>query len=202
MSQTMTSLRQSLRQKRNNIQLSNRAKFDTAINQTLLKTGILLRSPYIASYLANDGEPTLDLFIKTCSTSRCQHYLPVLNRKQLKFSAYSWGDDLENNRFNIPEPAIKRYFPANLLATILIPLVGFDKQGHRIGMGGGYYDRSLSFMLNPSCKKKPLLIGIAYSSQAVRKIERQAWDVPLDAVITELGLMCFSTKAQRLLLTP
>jgi len=201
MSQPATSLRQLLRKKRNEIRLADRAKFDYSINQSLLNTGLLLRSSSIATYLANDGEPALNLFIRTCSSTRCRHYLPILDRQRLKFSSYSWGDKLKNNSFNIPEPTNRHYFPANLFPTILIPLVGFDEQGHRLGMGGGYYDRSLSFMLNPSCKKKPLLIGIAYSSQMVSKIERQTWDVPLDAIITELGLMCFSTKAKQRLST-
>ena len=201
MPQLTTSLRRSLRQKRNDITLSDRAEFDYSINRSLLKTGLLLRSSRVASYLANDGEPSLNLFIQTCSTSRCRHYLPVLDKQQLKFSAYSWGDGLVNNNFNIPEPTTEHFFPAKFLATILIPLVGFDEQGHRLGMGGGYYDRTLSFMLNPLCQKKPLLIGIAYSSQMVSKIEQQAWDVPLDAIITELGLICFSTKAKQRLLT-
>lgn len=201
MPQLTTSLRQSLRQKRNDILPSDRAQFDYSINQSLLKAGVLLHSSSIASYLANDGEPALDLFIKTCSTTRCHHYLPVLGRQRLKFSSYSWGDDLENNCFNIPEPSAKHYFPATLFTTIIIPLVGFDEQGHRLGMGGGYYDRTLSFMLNPMCRKKPLLIGIAYSSQMVSNIKRQAWDVPLDAIITELGLVCFTTKAKQRLFT-
>ena len=201
MPQLTTSLRQSLRQKRKKILLSDRAQFNHSINQSLLKAGFHLRSSIIASYLANDGEPALDLFIKTCSTTQCQHYLPVLDRQRLKFSPYSWGDELENNKFNIPEPSAKSYFPATLFTTIIIPLVGFDEHGHRLGMGGGYYDRTLSFMLNPLCRKKPLLIGVAYSSQMVSNIKRQAWDVPLDAIITELGLTCFTTKAKQRLFT-
>ena len=199
MLQTTISLRRLLRQKRNNISSSDRAIFDHSINQSLINTALLLRSPKIASYLANDGEPNLDLFIKTSSTGLSHHYLPVLNKQQLKFSSYSWGDKLKSNRFNIPEPLPKHTLPPRLLSTILIPLVGFDHLGHRIGMGGGYYDRTLSFMRNPLYQKKPLLIGIAYSAQKTQDIKPEPWDVPLDAVITEQGLTCFSVKAKHYL---
>ncbi|PHR50819.1 MULTISPECIES: 5-formyltetrahydrofolate cyclo-ligase [Cycloclasticus] len=200
MTQLIPSLRQSLRRRRNAISTSDRARFDYSINQHLLKTGLLLRSSSAASYLANDGEPTLDLFIQACSKTRCKHYLPALNKQRLRFSSYLWGDPLENNRFNIPEPAKQLYLPAKLLTSILIPLVGFDQLGHRIGMGGGYYDRTLNFMLSPACKKKPLLVGIAYSLQMVDTIKPEAWDVPLDAIVTELGVVCFSAKAKQRLL--
>jgi len=199
MLQTSISLRQLLRQKRNNISPSDRATFDNSINQSIISTALLLRSPKIASYLANDGEPALDLFIKTCSAGLSHHFLPVLNKQQLKFSSYSWGDELKSNRFNIPEPLAKHTLPPRLLSTILIPLVGFDHLGHRVGMGGGYYDRTLSFMRNPLCQKKPLLIGIAYSVQKTQEIKPEPWDVPLDAIITEQGLTCFSVKAKHYL---
>lgn len=202
MSEDVLSLRKSLRQQRNHLHPYDRKIFDLSINRTLLKSGILLRLPRIASYLANDGEPALDFFLKNSAEMHCQHYLPTLYQQQLKFAAYSWGDTLKNNRFNIPEPEFKQFFSTKLLNMILVPLVGFDSQGHRIGMGGGFYDRTLSFMLNPACKRKPLLIGIAYNIQRVHIITPQRWDIPLDAIITELGLTCFSNRARLLLRTP
>ena len=201
MPQSITSLRRALRHRRNNIAPEDRAQFDYSINQTFIKSGALLRSSSIASYLANDGEPSVDLIIKSCSSIHRPHYLPVLDKRRLKFSPYCWGDRLKNNIFNIPEPDTTQSFPAGFLTTILMPLVGFDRQGHRLGMGGGYYDRTLGFMLNSNCKKKPLLIGIAYSSQMHQNIEHQPWDIPLDAVITEHELLSFSTRAKQLLRT-
>ncbi|ORU91679.1 MAG: 5-formyltetrahydrofolate cyclo-ligase [Cycloclasticus sp. symbiont of Bathymodiolus heckerae] len=125
--------------------------------------------------------------------------MPVLKKHSLQFVRYSWGDELINNSFNIAEPLTTEKLPPKLLSTILIPLVGFDREGHRLGMGGGYYDRTLNFMLQKSCQKKPLLIGVGYSLQKVNHIQAQPWDVPLDAIVTECGLACFSTKAQSLL---
>jgi len=193
-----SSLRKTLRQSRRNIALAQRERLDFLINQNIQKSGLFLRSNYIASYLANDGEPSVNFSIQSFSKTK-KHYLPVINKKQLKFAQYTFGDPLVTNTFNIAEPSIKQFLPTKLLSIILAPLVGFDNQGNRLGMGGGYYDRSLQFMSRQECKKKPLLIGIAYSLQEVEKIQSRHWDIPLDAVITENGVTCFSTLGKQLL---
>jgi len=192
-------LRHTLRQRRRNITPAQREYFDFLINQHIQKSGILLRSSSIASYLANDGEPSVNYSIQNCAKKALLHYLPVISKKRLKFAQYSFGGPLTSNAFNIPEPLTKHFLPARLLSSILIPLVGFDKQGNRLGMGGGYYDRTLNFMSQTACRKKPLLIGIAYSLQEVDSIQSRHWDIPLDAVITELGITCFSTRAKQFL---
>ncbi|MBL4744293.1 MAG: 5-formyltetrahydrofolate cyclo-ligase [Cycloclasticus sp.] len=199
MSNSSISLRRSLRLKRNNIAPATRLIFDSAINQILLKTGLSLRFSNIAGYLANDGEPSISPIIQTRSTCKQPFFLPVLDRKKLKFAHYHWGDPLDNNAFSIPEPTQNPTLPIKFLSAIFMPLVGFDLQGNRIGMGGGYYDRSLHFLRNSKCKKRPLLIGIAYQLQQVNDIKPHAWDIPLDAVVTENGLLCFSNKAKQLL---
>ncbi len=192
-------LRLSLRQRRREIPSHERAELDCLINKSIQRSGIFLRSPYIASYFANDGEPSVNFTIQTCSLTKTHHYLPVIAKKKLKFSQYTFGDPLTFNAFNIAEPITTRRLAARLLSAILVPLVGFDKQGHRIGMGGGYYDRTLDFMRQKKCKKMPLLIGIAYACQEVDSIRSQLWDIPMDAIITEQGITCFSIRAQQLL---
>lgn len=199
MSQATYSLRQSLQLQRRSISQKEREHFDYCIHQNLIKSGVLLRSNRIAGYFSNNGEPAVDLLMQICGERNLAFYLPVINKRILRFCLYKWGDDLQNNVFNIPQPANQHSLPSQFLSTILMPLVGFDSQGNRLGMGGGYYDRSLSFTLASSCKKKPLLIGIAYSCQQVKNIIRQNWDVSLDAVITEKGLTCFSSTAEQLL---
>ena len=74
-----------------------------------------------------------------------------------------------------------------------MPLVGFDRHGNRLGMGGGYYDRTLSFM---SMKKSPApqLVGLSYSFQELPKIVAQDWDIPLDYVVTEKEIICAKAK--------
>jgi 5-formyltetrahydrofolate cyclo-ligase len=70
--------------------------------------------------------------------------------------------------------------------VILMPLLGFDKHGTRLGYGGGYYDRTLA-----SLQKRPRLIGFAFALQEVDHIPREAHDVPLDAIVTETGVRNF-----------
>lgn len=197
MNHTATYLRNSLREQRNNLPPPLRQQFDGEIKKTLLDSGILNHFQHIAGYLANDGEPSIDPFIQTCADKKRSFYLPVLNGQELLFSLYQWGDALNKNTFNIPEPAKSQPLPAKKLDLVLLPLVGFDSSGNRLGMGGGYYDRTLSFLLEKPPKKRPLLIGIAYSLQHVENLQRQPWDVPLDAVITENGVSCFTKQAKQ-----
>lgn len=73
---------------------------------------------------------------------------------------------------------------------VLMPLLGFDRQGTRLGYGGGHYDRTLAAMSHP-----PRLIGFAFSAQELNHIPRETHDVPLDAVVTELGIHHFGAQA-------
>jgi 5-formyltetrahydrofolate cyclo-ligase len=73
---------------------------------------------------------------------------------------------------------------------VLMPLLGFDNAGTRLGYGGGYYDRTLAVL-----PKKPLLVGLAFAAQELAHIPRDAHDVPLDMVITEAGIRFFGAAA-------
>jgi len=74
--------------------------------------------------------------------------------------------------------------------VILMPLLGFDKRGTRLGYGGGYYDRTLA-----TFSKKPLLVGLAFAAQELDRIPREAHDVPLDAIVTEAGVRHFGAAS-------
>jgi 5-formyltetrahydrofolate cyclo-ligase len=74
---------------------------------------------------------------------------------------------------------------------VLAPLVAFDRSGNRLGMGGGYYDRSFAYLRHRVHWRRPRLIGYAYGFQEVQALERAHWDVPLSGVVTELGLRLF-----------
>ncbi len=67
-----------------------------------------------------------------------------------------------------------------------MPLVALDKKGNRLGMGGGFYDKSLA-----NCKNKPVKIGWAYDFQLVEKLNVNAWDIGLDIAVLPSGLMIF-----------
>ncbi len=108
----------------------------------------------------------------------------------LHFVAYQENDALRANRFGISEPAERRrLFQAENLDLVLMPMSGFDRLGNRLGSGGGYYDRTFSFVKkNPGI---PLLIGVGFVLQEVDSVPHDAWDIMLDGVLTEKELLLF-----------
>ncbi len=147
---------------------------------------------HVAGYLPNDGEldPTPLMGLAWSMGKRV--YLPVLSHLRsdhLLFAPYAPGDALRENRFGIPEPVVslRHMIDPKALDLVLTPLVAFDQQGHRLGMGGGFYDRSFAFLRRRRHWLKPHLVGMAYGFQRVDGLPHQPWDVPLDGVVTETG---------------
>ncbi|NQD92361.1 5-formyltetrahydrofolate cyclo-ligase, partial [Pseudomonas sp. CrR25] len=117
-------------------------------------------------------------------------YLPVLSpwpSTKMVFQQVQPRDTLTPNRFGIPEPrrSVARQRKAWALDLILLPLVGFDRYGGRIGMGGGFYDRSLAFRGRRKNWHKPTLLGLAHECQQVDRLALASWDVPLAATVTD-----------------
>ncbi len=110
--------------------------------------------------------------------------------KRLKFALWWPGMEIATNRLGIPEPVdTNASLAPDALDVVLVPLLGFDRRGHRLGFGGGYYDRSFAFLRDLERPSKPLLVGIGYASQEVDHIEPEDWDVRLDYVATERELI-------------
>ncbi len=162
-------------------------------NAQLLKTNLNRYLKFssrlkIAGYSAVQGEISLSPWIS--GNHRQLIYLPKLYEiisPQLRFAALSNETSWTKNRFNILEPDANwnNSLHAKQLNIILVPLVAFDRNGYRLGMGGGYYDRSLAFRRSRKKWFKPFLIGIAHSCQEHPALPHQNWDVPLDLIITE-----------------
>lgn len=151
------------------------------------------KSHHIATYVSRDAEFGSMPIIQEIWRAQKNCYLPALSTTQekfLNFIKFESNDVLQPNRYKILEPSHSTIIPAEQLDLVLIPLVGFDLQGHRLGMGGGYYDRTFEFLTsNPA--KKPLLIGLAYEAQCVDALPSDKWDVPLNGVLTEKGILLF-----------
>lgn len=147
----------------------------------------------IAAYLPADGELDTAPLIERAWAMGKRVYLPVLlpqGENRLWFARYTPDTPLVRNRFGIPEPARAAHTRIAPLALdlVLTPLVAFDAQGHRLGMGGGFYDRSFAYLLRHACWLRPRLIGLAYEFQRQPRLPAQAWDVPLHAVATDRRL--------------
>ncbi len=140
----------------------------------------------IAAYFAVNGEIGLTPLIEHAWIQGKQIYLPNLDQKTLRFSPYFEGQAMRTNRYRLPEPDVgdDDMLAPEDLDLVLAPLVVFDADGNRLGMGGGYYDRSFSFHKNPG-RKKPLLIGVAHEMQKVDRLNPAEWDVRLDMVVTD-----------------
>ncbi len=143
----------------------------------------------IACYLANDGEIDPVYVVRTAWKMRKRVYLPILSpfQRKLYFAPYIDGMEMHINRFGIPEPACS---PVNWLRPwqldlMLLPLVAFDANGNRLGMGGGFYDRSLAYRQSRTRSLKPKLIGLAHELQHEPQLATNSWDIPLDIIATE-----------------
>ena len=172
-------------------------------SQALIKN-IALLTPYrnaatVAMYWPSDGEISPLALLTAPHTSRKTWYLPILHpflTRKLWFAPYKRQAPLIRNRFNIPEPLdriAQRRAPWSL-DLILLPLVCFDAQGGRIGMGGGFYDRVFGRAQHRA--RQPWLIGIAHSCQQVDHIPLAPWETPLDAVVTDKQIHYCSTRMQ------
>jgi 5-formyltetrahydrofolate cyclo-ligase len=185
-------LRTRLRRERRQLPLQQKQEAAEDLCNVVLKHPAFLRARRIAYYLASDGEiDPWPLMLKACTRGK-QAYLPIVSDRltrwrpsPLSFQTYVPGDHLVKNRFDILEPAYDPLAEERpwMLDIILLPLVGFDRRGARLGMGAGFYDRALADLTRRF--RRPLLVGVGYAMQEVEKIEIRAWDVALDAIATE-----------------
>lgn len=185
-----TELRHSLRSRRNALPPEDQRLAAERLAANLVSVRLFLTSRRIACYLPNDGEIDTAPLIEQIRRRRKSCYLPVLSRlshDRLWFAEAGPKTKLAPNRFGIPEPVVKssELVRAQELDLILMPLVGFDDQGNRLGMGGGFYDRSLEFLRHRQHWRKPHLLGIAYDFQRVNGLTPDSWDIPLAGVVTD-----------------
>jgi 5-formyltetrahydrofolate cyclo-ligase len=145
----------------------------------------------VAGYWACDGELPLNLVIPPLLARGQQFLLPLLTGgRNLRFAPWQPGQDVQPNRHGIPEPvAPEEWYAPFQLDLVLVPLLGFDRRGHRLGTGGGYYDRSFAFLNEQLRPTEPLLVGIAYAFQELPALEAATWDVPLDFIATDQALI-------------
>lgn len=174
-------LRNSCRQIREQLSPSYQ---QTASNQVCSRIRAMDHYRYakrIALYKPVGGEISLKAVWDSAPLQGKFCYYPVLdNDKTLLFLPATPTTPFVNNQYGIPEPDVDRKtaIPVQELDIIFMPLVAFDAQGTRLGMGAGYYDRTLANENHPS------LIGVAYEFQRQIHIEAQPWDIPLAAIIT------------------
>jgi 5-formyltetrahydrofolate cyclo-ligase len=151
---------------------------------------------HIAVYLSHDNEMGLGPLIQELWVQDKKVYLPVLHpdrQNELCFIPYTQSTLLKPNKYGILEPEYiaSQIIELSSLDAVLMPLIAFDRQGHRLGTGGGYYDRTFS---SAKTAKAPLLIGCAYQFQFYDMLPAEAHDVPMDSVVTEQQIYQFRER--------
>lgn|SRR5690554_41625 len=193
-------LRRVMRQRRRSLTPAQQALAARQLKQHLQHDPLFLRARSIALYLANDGEIDPHELARLIWKFGKRCFLPVLHpilENQLWFYEYTPQTRLRQNRFRIWEPDFRqqRGQPAWAMSLVLFPLVAFDDEGGRLGMGGGFYDRTFAFTRHRK-SLRPKLVGLAHDFQRVSSLDKQPWDIPLDAVATDRRIYRFNTRQE------
>lgn len=154
------------------------------VTSCLLATTVYKQATRLAAYVASNNELDPQPLINEAWVTGKQVYLPVIcPDNSLSFAPYHIDSALQKNRYGIPEPVYPadECLSAAELDLILVPLVAFDANCERIGMGAGYYDRTLAGLHSG----KPVKAGLAYEFQRVGLIHARPWDIPMDLIVTE-----------------
>lgn len=148
-----------------------------------MSTSQNLRSACLGFYWPFQGEIDVRHLVCDFLSLGAQAVLPVVVEAQQPLEFWSWrpGMKLSRGVWNIPVPGERSLLHPTVL---LVPLLGFDEAGYRLGYGGGYYDRTLA-----TFAKKPLSIGIGYELGRLETIYPQPHDIPMDAIVTESGVV-------------
>jgi len=186
-----TSLRNELRDQRSNLSTPIRASHDDAIRRHLLQLVKSRRAGSIACHWPFNGEPDITPLYERWLTDGHKLALPVISGNDdhaMKFHAWNANTTLSGNRYGILEPQVSELIPLNGFDMLLMPLVGYDQYGNRLGMGSGYYDRHLESLRD---SRTPLRVGIAYSLQKIDPLDKNNWDIPLHGIVNEHGWFTF-----------
>jgi len=183
---TRQQLRKKIRLQRSALSAQQQLVASQELLSQLAQNTLVKNAQHIGVYLANNGELDPMLFIEWCWQNNKNVYLPVLHpfsKGHLLFLAFTPKTILLPNRFGIPEPRLEKdaIKPLSQLDIIMTPLVAFDATGNRLGMGGGFYDRTLSQVHSSN---KPYLLGLAHELQKVPALSTDSWDVPLSEIVT------------------
>jgi 5-formyltetrahydrofolate cyclo-ligase len=183
-------LRRLLRKARRSLSRAEQREAARGLYQQLAQHPLFRRARHVSLYIPMDGEIDPRLLLREAQRRGKATYLPVLSawpRTKMVFQRVRAGEKFRPNRFKIPEPRINPRQQRKIWALdlILMPLVGFDNEGGRLGMGGGFYDRSLAYQARRKAWQKPVLLGMAHECQKVGRLAQASWDVPLQGTVSD-----------------
>ncbi|WP_025902724.1 5-formyltetrahydrofolate cyclo-ligase [Tatumella sp. UCD-D_suzukii] len=178
-------IRAQIRRQRQALSPQQQQQAAQQVAERALSLPLLAQARNVALFLSFDGELDTRPLISRLWQRGQQVYLPVLHpfsTGQLLFIRYLPDTPLNPNRYGIPEPSLNltELAPLDTLDIILVPLVAFDARGQRLGMGGGFYDRTLQHWQQHGV----LPAGLAHCCQQVPALPTEQWDIPLPVIIT------------------
>ncbi len=181
---SIQTLRQQIKQRRRSLDEDQHLHWSQAICRRVLQSSDYAIASRVAAYLPFRGEVDPRPVLHGAHSDDKSVFVPVVNDNNIAFVPWEPDCPLVKNRYGIDEPATEgTALPAGELDLVLCPLVAFDRQCNRIGMGAGFYDRAFHFVRGTV--KGPRLLGVAFGFQEVGDIDPQPWDIPLHAVVTE-----------------
>ncbi len=190
-------LRKQLRSARSDLPFAYRQHAAKLALRQLIRSGLLLKGRRWGFYLPLDEEFDALPLLNEALHRHKECYLPVTANREaqpLRFARLDGRHGVTRNRYGIVEPYSPRLLNARWLEVLVVPLVGFDGHGNRLGMGGGYYDATLAFLRRRKIWHKPYLIGLAFECQRAAEIPSEPWDIRLNAILTEKSLSRFSSQ--------
>ncbi len=194
MSRNKSFLRKEMRTRRNALGPAKQGAASAGLLDQLLSVTSFNSARIMAMYLVNDGEIDPVRVMQWCWENARIPTVPVVQKDGgiLVFAEVTPQTRFRENRFGIREPVMTetRIVTARQLDLVLLPLVAFDQTGNRLGMGGGFYDRTFEFLVNTGITG-PELIGIAHEIQKVKQINAEPWDIPLSTVVTDKQVYSF-----------
>ncbi|WP_148051824.1 5-formyltetrahydrofolate cyclo-ligase [Atlantibacter hermannii] len=182
---TRQQIRQQIRLRRKSLNHEQQTQAAQQAAARMMGFAPVVEAQTVAAFLSFDGELDTRPLIEGLWRAGKKVYLPVLHpfsAGNLLFLRYFPDSDLVLNHFKIHEPAldVRHVLPLNKLDMLITPLVAFDATGQRLGMGGGFYDRTLQ-----NWRAHGLFpVGYAHDCQQVDALPVEEWDIPLPAVIT------------------
>lgn len=174
-------MRVELRERRAGLSPREQADVAVAVRTRLARIVALERAQVVGGYRAIRGEVDLDAALTRLHDGGAMVTVPRVSGDRLDFMPWSPTSRTVAGSFGIDEPINGEPLPLSQHDVVLVPLVAFDETGQRLGQGGGFYDRAIA----AAGASRPLLIGVAHAFQQVRSVPVEAWDMPLDAVVTE-----------------
>jgi 5-formyltetrahydrofolate cyclo-ligase len=181
-----TTLRKVGRAARAGLSSGEREKASKKIADTVIRSAWFRRSKFIACYLSMQEEVDTWPLIDRALRMKKRIFAPVIEKNfVMQFCELSSESKLIFNQYGLPEPQDGEIIEPRALDVVITPIVAFDDDGNRIGMGGGYFDRTFSFLKHRKLLFHPKLIGLAYSCQRVEKIAPNPWDIRVFRIVDE-----------------